>query len=204
MPSLSRRLTLHRTPFGEPLSHHDAGGLSQDARLGSPGRTGIPGRARPRGRPLCLLAPRRRAAHLPVGFDVMPRRWCRTVFGGVKALIDPRPRPSRFARRRRAPSKSAAAISSGLRRLSCAGSRRLARRALDAPDAQRIHQSRACPDRLQNGVEALVDLYLHAECDYLVGDSTSAFAKVAGLLSAAPASRRYDARATACVQRTTR
>ena len=124
----------------------------------------------------------------------MPRRWCRTVFGGVKALIDPRPRPSRFARRRRAPSKSAAAISSGLRRLSCAGSRRLARRALDAPDAQRIHQSRACLDRLQNGVEALVDLYLLAECDYLVGDSTSAFAKVAGLLSAAPASRRYDAK----------
>ena len=88
--------------------------------------------------------------------------------------------------------ESAAAISSGLRRLSCAGSRRLARRALDAPDAQRIHQSRACLDRLQNGVEALVDLYLLAECDYLVGDSTSAFAKVAGLLSAAPASRRYD------------
>jgi Nodulation protein Z (NodZ) len=64
-----------------------------------------------------------------------------------------------------------------------------------APNGARIHQSRACRDRLENGVEALIDLYLLAECDYLVGDSTSAFAKVAGLLSAAPASRRYDAKA---------
>jgi hypothetical protein len=63
-----------------------------------------------------------------------------------------------------------------------------------APDGARIHQSRACPDRFQNGVEALIDLYLLAECDFLVGDSNSSFAKVADLLSAAPASRRYDAR----------
>jgi Nodulation protein Z (NodZ) len=61
-----------------------------------------------------------------------------------------------------------------------------------APDGERIHQSAACPDRFQNGVEALLDLYLLAECDYLVGDSTSSFARVADLLSLASASRRFD------------
>ena len=54
------------------------------------------------------------------------------------------------------------------------------------------HQSADCPDRLENGVEALVDLFLLAECEYLVCDSASSFARVATLLTSAPATHISD------------
>jgi hypothetical protein len=57
-----------------------------------------------------------------------------------------------------------------------------------------VHQNRACPDRFENGVEALRDLYLLGECDALVLDTTSSFAYLAKLLSRAPASAIVDAR----------
>lgn len=50
-----------------------------------------------------------------------------------------------------------------------------------------FHQSR--PDPIENDPEALVDLYLLAECDYLVVDTSSSFARVATLLTSAPADR---------------
>ena len=69
-----------------------------------------------------------------------------------------------------------------------------------APGSQ-LHESSACPDRFENGVEALVDLYLLAECDHLICDTTSLFARVATLLTKAPeqsvvdvASRRWSRR----------
>lgn len=55
-----------------------------------------------------------------------------------------------------------------------------------------IHENSDCPDRTENGIEALVDLYLLAECDYLVIDSSSTFAYLAKLLSKAPSSHIFD------------
>ena len=59
-----------------------------------------------------------------------------------------------------------------------------------------IHQNRNCPDRIENGIEALVDLYLLAECDYLILDSRSSFSYLAKLLSKAPGSHIYDVNKT--------
>lgn len=46
-----------------------------------------------------------------------------------------------------------------------------------------MHQNPECPDRLNNVVEALVDMYLLAECDYLVFPGSSTFSKIASLIS---------------------
>jgi hypothetical protein len=51
---------------------------------------------------------------------------------------------------------------------------------------QPLHDNPACPDRLESAIEALVDLYLLGSCDYLVADTTTSFARIAGLLMAAP------------------
>jgi hypothetical protein len=56
----------------------------------------------------------------------------------------------------------------------------------------RLHDNRRCPEPQESGIEALVDLYLLAECDYLIIDSSSTFSELANLLSAAPASNVYD------------
>jgi hypothetical protein len=56
----------------------------------------------------------------------------------------------------------------------------------------RMHESRDCPDRTANGVEALTDLYLLAGCDHLILDKNSAFAFVAALLSDQPPERIHD------------
>jgi Nodulation protein Z (NodZ) len=45
-----------------------------------------------------------------------------------------------------------------------------------------LHLNRNCPDLAESGVEALVDMYLLAGCDYLIGDSTSSFTRVAAIL----------------------
>jgi hypothetical protein len=51
------------------------------------------------------------------------------------------------------------------------------------PAGQDAHQNPRCPDRLENGREALVDLHLLAGCDELIIDSTSSFARLAQLLA---------------------
>jgi hypothetical protein len=56
----------------------------------------------------------------------------------------------------------------------------------------KIHGRPESPDRLQDGVEALVDLYLLAECDRLVIDTSSSFSYFAKLLSRAPSTRIDD------------
>ena len=60
------------------------------------------------------------------------------------------------------------------------------------PPGSRPHGHDSCPDRLENGIEALVDLYLLAACDRLVGDSMSSFARVAMLLKRGPRSQVVD------------
>ena len=52
-----------------------------------------------------------------------------------------------------------------------------------------MHQNQDCSDRLENGVKALVDLYLLAGCDDLVIDESSAFSHIAALLSRQPRNR---------------
>jgi hypothetical protein len=56
----------------------------------------------------------------------------------------------------------------------------------------RIHDNRACPDRLESGIESLIDLYLLAECNYLITDSSSSFSYVANLLTNTQKSNVFD------------
>ena len=61
------------------------------------------------------------------------------------------------------------------------------------PTGERMHQNwDNCPNRYQNGVEALTDLYLLSECDNLVFSSKSSFGYVASLLSKAGPRKIYD------------
>lgn len=46
-----------------------------------------------------------------------------------------------------------------------------------------MHQNRSCPDKIANGIEALVDMYLLAECDYLIYPGCSTFSRIGRLLS---------------------
>ena len=50
-----------------------------------------------------------------------------------------------------------------------------------------IHMSPNRPDPVESGIEALVDLYLLAECDHLILDTSSSFSYLARILSKAPA-----------------
>jgi len=55
-----------------------------------------------------------------------------------------------------------------------------------------IHVDRARPDRAETAIEALIDLYLLADCDHLIFDGSSSFGWVANLLSSAPAHNKVD------------
>lgn len=55
-----------------------------------------------------------------------------------------------------------------------------------------IHQNPECPDRLENGIQALTDMYLLANCNYLLCDSESTFAVVSALLSNIPKDNIID------------
>ena len=55
-----------------------------------------------------------------------------------------------------------------------------------------IHGNRNCQDPIESGIEALVDLYLLAECDYLIIDTNSSFSYVAKLLTKTPDSNIFD------------
>lgn len=55
-----------------------------------------------------------------------------------------------------------------------------------------MHQNPGCSDRTANGIEALVDMYLLAECDYLIYAGASTFSAIARLLSNLPADRVID------------
>lgn len=55
-----------------------------------------------------------------------------------------------------------------------------------------IHKDRSRPDAMESGSEALVDLYLLAECDYLVVDKSSSFSEIAAALTRASGSNVFD------------
>jgi hypothetical protein len=55
-----------------------------------------------------------------------------------------------------------------------------------------LHRTRACPDKFELGVEALVDMYLLGHCEYLVYNKTSTFGVFASLLSQAPKENVFE------------
>lgn len=57
-----------------------------------------------------------------------------------------------------------------------------------------MHLDRFCPDKVEMGMGALVDMYLLAECNWLVCSSQSSFARVARALSSLDVSHLFDTR----------
>jgi Nodulation protein Z (NodZ) len=55
-----------------------------------------------------------------------------------------------------------------------------------------MHQNPECPDRLNNAVEALIDMYLLAECDYLIFPSSSTFSYIPSLFTKMPRAHIFD------------
>lgn len=55
-----------------------------------------------------------------------------------------------------------------------------------------IHNNSSRPDPIGSGIESLVDLYLLAECDYLIIDSSSSFSYIAKLLTKTDESKVFD------------
>jgi len=62
------------------------------------------------------------------------------------------------------------------------------------PSGFPAHGHAASPSRKEHGIEALVDLYLLAECEYLIIDTSSSFSRVARWLTTAPRSNVFDVR----------
>ena len=55
-----------------------------------------------------------------------------------------------------------------------------------------LHMAPRRSNRFENAIEALVDLYLLGGCDYLIGDWTSSFTRVAGLLASSRGAELVD------------
>ncbi len=55
-----------------------------------------------------------------------------------------------------------------------------------------MHQNKDCPDRFANGLDALLDMYLLAQCDYLIYPSVSTFSWISCLMSDAPREKIAD------------
>jgi hypothetical protein len=55
-----------------------------------------------------------------------------------------------------------------------------------------MHRDSTCPDKVLNGIEALVDMYLLADCDYLIYPGGSTFSQIARLLSNIPRENIID------------
>jgi hypothetical protein len=55
-----------------------------------------------------------------------------------------------------------------------------------------MHLSEHCPDRLQNAIDALIDMYTLAKCQYLIFASSSTFSYISSLISTMPRSNIID------------
>ena len=55
-----------------------------------------------------------------------------------------------------------------------------------------MHQNISCPDKVANGIEALVDMYLLAQCDYLIYPGCSTFSWISRILSNASSKNIVD------------
>jgi hypothetical protein len=59
-------------------------------------------------------------------------------------------------------------------------------------DNKTMHQNDKCPNRYHNGIEALMDMYLLAECDVLIYAGHSTFSWISKILSNAPSDHKVD------------
>lgn len=57
---------------------------------------------------------------------------------------------------------------------------------------ERIHGNAQCPDLCRHAVESLIDLYLLAQCHYLIYSQTTTFGRTAVLMSDLPDSQCFD------------
>ena len=55
-----------------------------------------------------------------------------------------------------------------------------------------MHLSEHCPDRLQNAIDALIDMYTLAKCQYLIFASSSTFSYISSLISTIPRGNIID------------
>lgn len=55
-----------------------------------------------------------------------------------------------------------------------------------------MHQNEHCPDRLQNAIDALIDMYTLSKCEYLVFASSSTFSYISSLISTMPRNNIVD------------
>jgi hypothetical protein len=70
------------------------------------------------------------------------------------------------------------------------------------PLGERMHQNwDNCPDRVQNGIEALMDISLLASCNDLVFSSQSSFGLVASILSQAGEQHIHDVNTSSFIER---
>ena len=60
------------------------------------------------------------------------------------------------------------------------------------PEGKAMHQSDVCQDPVENGIEALTDMYLLARCDRLVYPGRSTFSVISRAVSGLPGSRVTD------------
>jgi broad specificity phosphatase PhoE len=70
------------------------------------------------------------------------------------------------------------------------------------PSGERMHQNwDQCPDRVQNGIEALMDMYLLASCNDLIFSSQSSFGLVASILSKASKQHLHDVNSSSFIEK---
>jgi Nodulation protein Z (NodZ) len=55
-----------------------------------------------------------------------------------------------------------------------------------------MHLTEQCPDRLQNAIDALIDMYTLAKCQYLIFASSSTFSYISSLISTMPINNIID------------
>ena len=55
-----------------------------------------------------------------------------------------------------------------------------------------MHQNPECPDRLTSAIEALIDMYLLSQCNYLVFPSSSTFSYISSLYTNMPRGHIVD------------
>ena len=59
-------------------------------------------------------------------------------------------------------------------------------------EGQTMHQSEHCPDRLQNAIDALIDMYTLSKCQYLIFARSSTFSYISSLISTMPPTHIID------------
>lgn len=67
-------------------------------------------------------------------------------------------------------------------------------------EGQAMHQSFDCPDRTQNAIDALIDMYMLSMCKYLVFSGSSSFSYMSKLIGKMPRTNALDVEASSLTQ----